>query len=481
MKTKPMKHQIDDIAALAANETYYALGSEQGTGKTWSLLADAERQYLEGKIEGLLIVAPKGVHTNWVVREIPVHLEIESRIMLYFSPLNKKRRAELKRLLEEEDSFRILSINIDAVNTTSGFQSAAAFLKRGPSMMIVDESQRIKNSTAKRTGRVINLGKMAKSRRISSGTIISNGPIDAFSQFEFLKPGLLGTTSRRAFVAEYAVLEPSNSHVVQHAKSMSRGKVTNPQIVRRDERGNPMYRNLERLNKLMEPHMRRVLKKDCLDLPPKVYRNHYFELTPAQRVEYDEIRNNRTWVRPDGDVDMFTALSVITKLQQITSGFIMVDGAAARFEDYKPRLDALREVVEDVDGQFIVWAVYREELLMIADELEELGVSQYHGGIKDKDREKAVDDFQSGATRVFVANPATAGEGLTLTAASTVIYYSNNFSLQQRLQSEDRSHRRGSIGSSVVYVDLVARGTIDGRIAAALQSKAGTARAVLGD
>ena len=177
---------------------------------------------------------------------------------------------------------------------------------------------------------------------------------------------------------------------------------------------------------------------------------------------------------------MFTALTVITKLRQITSGFIMVDGVANTIQEDGPRLQALREIVEDIDGQFIIWAAYREEIARIAAELDVLGVVQYHGGISAKDREQAIDAFQSGAARVFIGHPQSGGTGVTLTAAQTAIYYSCDFSLEQRSQSEDRCHRIGTKGT-VTYIDLVAVGTIDERIAAALQAKSGTAKLILGD
>lgn len=471
MKTKPMAHQVTGVERLTAAPDYYALGAEQGTGKTWMLLADAERQYRAGRIDGVFVIAPNGVHVNWIKREIPLHLEVPHVAAFWISGAPAKHAKALERLLKmSESALVICAMNIDAINTKGGYDYAQRFLKRYRSMVIVDESQRIKNPSAKRTKRVLDLEPIV-SRRISSGTLVSNSPLDLFSQYEFLHPGLLGTRSYRAFVAEYAELLPPGHPLVQHVAR--RGT---PQIVRRDKDGNPMYRNTDKLSRLIEPHTYRITKDECLDLPPKIYQTHYFDLSAAQMRTYDAVRRDMRYDRPDGDIDVFTALTLINKLRQITSGFIIVDGEPTELKESGPRLAALKELVEDAQEPIIIWATFREELRRIAEAFP--GCVQYHGGTSAADRERAVDDFQSGRANIFVANPAAAGTGLTLHSARTVIYYSCSFSLEERLQSEDRAHRIGT-RHPVLYIDMVARDTIDERIAAALQAKAGVAAEIL--
>lgn len=478
MKTTPMEHQKEGERRLLAAPNYYALGAEQGTGKTWMLLNDAENQFNAGRIQGLFVIAPKGVHTNWVRREIPTHLSVPHQAEYWLSGAGKKQMARLERLLRQDpgEELVVLTMNVDAVNTKAGFEFATKFLRRFKSMMVIDESQRIKNPAAKRTKRIMSLAPLAASRRIASGTLVANSPLDLFGQFEFLRSGILGTTSHRAFTAEYAELLPDNHRLVQEIRSRARGG--NPQVIKRDRHGNPVFRNLEKLQRLMSPHTFRVLKEDCLDLPEKIYQTHYFDLTPAQQRLYNTVKEDMRYHRADGEIDTFTALTLINKLRQLTSGFIMVDGEPTELREAKPRMDALNELVEDVDGQIIIWASFREELRQIAEMLKEHGVVQYHGGINAKDREEAVDKFQSGEARIFVANPAAGGTGLTLTAAKTVIYYSCSFSLEERLQSEDRCHRIGT-RHPVVYIDMVATDTIDERIANALQSKEAVASKIL--
>lgn len=477
MKTEPMDHQKLGRKLLRDNPEYYALGAEQGTGKTWMLLDDAERQFETGMIAGLLVIAPKGVHTNWIIREIPTHLSVPVVAEFWLSGAGKRHMSRLEKLLrtDREDGLAVLAMNVDAINTKKGYEFATKFLRTFKSMIVVDESQRIKNPQAKRTKKVWSLAPFSVSRRIASGTLVANSPMDLFGQYQFLNGGLLGTTSFRAFVAEFSELLPAHHPMVQEIASKSRGV---PQIVKRDREGRPMYRNLDKLSKLIAPYTFRVLKKDCLDLPEKIYQTHVFELTPSQRRLYDSVKEEMRYERDDGDVDIFTALTLINKLRQVTSGFIIVDGEATELREAKPRMDALKSLVEDTEGQIIIWASFREELRQIGELLSDYEVVQYHGGTKTKDREQAVDDFQNGRARIFLANPAAAGTGLTLTAANTAIYYSCSYNFEERSQSEDRCHRIGT-KKPVLYIDLMARNTIDERIANALQTKAETAFQIL--
>lgn len=476
MKTKPMAHQVVGSSLLASHPDFYALGCEQGTGKTWMLLEDAERRYNSQEISGVLVIAPKGVHINWTYREVPKHVSVPYIAAHWKSGAGKKHMRALDKLLTYDGgALVIFAMNVDAVNTKGGLEYAQKFLSSRPCIFIVDESQRIKNPQAKRTKRILELADLAYSRRISSGTLVSNSPLDLFSQFGFLQSGLLGTESYRAFVSEYAELLPPGHPLMDNiAKQTRRGT---PQIIKHDKSGRPMYKNLEKLNKMIAPHMYRVRKEECLDLPEKIYQTHYFDMVPEQAMVYEQVKNEMRYEREDGDIDMFTALTLINKLRQITSGFILVDGAPAEWKNGAARMAALKEILEDAEYPVIIWATFREELRQIA---QEAGGVSYHGGIGPKEREEAIEKFQSGESKVFVANAATAGTGLTLTAAKTVIYYSCSYSLEERIQSEDRAHRIGT-HHPVVYVDLVASGTIDERIADSLQSKAGVAAKILGD
>lgn len=481
MKSEPMSHQLEWREFVDNHDpAFLANGCEQGTGKTWMLLDEAERAFIAGEIDAVLVVAPKGVHINWIRRELPQHLSVEARGEYYLSGANKRHAERIENLVTRpSEDLKVFAINIDAVNTQRGRQLAARFLRRHRCMMIVDESQRIKNPAAARTKHVNALGKLAARRRIASGTIVADNPLDVWGQYEFLRPGLLGTGSYRAFVAEYAELLPASSPIVQEAtRNARRGS---PQIIRRDAAGRPVYRNLDRLRSMLQPHTFRRTKAECLDLPEKVYTTHYYDLGPKLRRQYNALAEDARWERDNGKLDVFNALTLIGKLRQAAAGFIMVDGEPQKLVDDNPRIKALNEILQDAEGQVVIWASHRAEIHAIAAELKRQDISsvEYHGGVTSEvDRQAAVDKFQAGEVVVFLANPQAAGVGLTLTAADAVVYYSCDFSLDARVQSEDRAHRIGTTGA-VRYIDIAAVNTIDERVAAALQAKRATALEIM--
>lgn len=487
MKTQGMKHQLEYLRRSAGRE-YYALFMEQGTGKTWSVLADAERLYAAGKIDALFVLAPNGVHTNWVLREIPTHLDAEVIARAWRSGAGKREMARLEQILEQRKvgnivPLRVLSMNIDAVIYPSAFNFACKFLNSTRAMIAIDESTRIKNPNAKRYEKVMQLRALADYARIASGRPNPQSPLDFFGQMNFLRTGLLGTSSYRAFTAEYAELQSMDTFQMK-AMVAKNPRMAFAQIVAKDEvTGQPIYRNLPKLQRLLEPHSYRVLKKDCLDLPAKVYQQTYFELAPAQRKAYALMDEERR-ILLDGKETPVRRLGAMTKLQQITSGFVLVDGQVLRPPQLKdnPRLDVLMELIEDDDAPVIIWARFREELRVIGEALRAAGrkVVEYHGGVNTKDRELAVDSFQSGKADAFVGQPQAGGIGLTLTRAEWTVYYSNDFNLETRLQSEDRNHRIGTT-KSVRYIDLVARNTLDEAITRSLQRKEKLGAAMLGD
>lgn len=485
MKTKGMKHQLTALERSDGKRNFAYL-MEQGTGKTWTTMADAERAFLAGKIDAIAVVAPNGVNVNWVKREIPTHMEVATNCYVWRgNPTSKVAKAAYEKLFANhycagEAPLRVFSINVEAVNTKNGYAALERFLTAYRCMMVVDESTRIKNPAAKRTEKIIDLGKLAIARRILTGTPLTKAPTDLFSQFDFLKSGLLGTKSYRAFVAEYATLLSPN-HPQMIAMISQNPRAAYAQVVATDEFGNKMWRNLDRLASLIEPHSYRVRKEDCLDLPPKVYKTVFFDLDPVQRAKYDELKTDYSYEDLHGDVNSFIAIAARTKMKQVTSGFINIEGERQLIEPgSNPRMEAFKDVVEDIEGQFIVWAMFEEEIIQIEAALAEAGISsvKYYGATSKGEREDAIDDFQRGEYRSFIANAQAAGIGLTLTAASTAVYYSCSYDNELRMQSEDRNHRIGT-KNSVLYIDLVAEDTLDEDIMKSLATKSALASFII--
>lgn len=477
MKTKPMQHQTTGLERSDGKRNFAFL-MEQGTGKTWLCLADAERCYLAGKINALLVIAPNGVHTNWTKREIPTHLSVDSLCYAWRgTPSSKKAKDDIERMYRThyapgESPFRVFSINIEALNSPNGFEAVKRFLLAYNVMAVVDESTRIKNPDAKRSKKVCELGALATARRILTGTPITKAPTDVFMQFNFLRPGLLGTKSFRAFNAQFSVLLEAGSPQMIAIMRKLGGKVRGiPQVVAKDANGIPMFKNLDKLTELIAPHSYRVTKAECLDLPPKVYKTAYFELTPNQRKIYDQVKTEYNFVMEHDDYleDVsFEAIAARTKLKQITSGFINIYGEPVLLppED-NPRMVLFKQTVEDIlerdeKAQVIVWAMYEQELMQIKAYLDSIGARSalYYGATKKEERERIIDEFQAGNIDWFIGNASAGGIGITLTAAETAIYYSCGNDNEQRLQSEDRNHRIGT-KNTVVYYDLLAEDTLD--------------------
>jgi SNF2 family DNA or RNA helicase len=293
----------------------------------------------------------------------------------------------------------------------------------------------------------------------------------------------LGTTSYRAFVAEYADVLPTTHPLMQNMVRRN-PKAAYAQIIAKNPDGSPRWRNLDKLQKLLEPHSFRVLKRDCLDLPEKIYKVLPFELEPEQRRVYEKMAEENRIELDDRTELPVSELAALVKLQQITSGFVNLPGGQMKYvSEDNPRLKALLDAVEDVDGKFVVWARFIEEIYAVRDAMERAGVRAvtYFGETSTADREAAVDGFQQDPEiRCFIGNAQAAGIGLTLTAGETVFYFSNSFDLDHRLQSEDRCHRIGT-RNNVVYIDLVAEDTVDEKIARNLRRKKNTAAIVLGD
>jgi SNF2 family DNA or RNA helicase len=399
---------------------------------------------------------------------------------------NKRDKETLEALYDNPSSgeLRVLTMNWEALQSKRGFEEAERFANTTRRLMIVcDESDAIKNPSAARTKALMKLKKFSHWRRIMSGTPINNAPFDAFSQFTFLDETILRTTSFYAFKAEYAEMLQEGNPLLTAIKKRSGSRFT-PQVVARGVGGRPKYRNLDKLSRLIAPHSFRVLKKDCLDLPEKIYKTLVFSMTREQIEVYKKAEEECRIVFENEETP-FNKLVAVTKLAQITSGYYIhpLSEEPVRIEGDNPKLDLLVERVERIVEQgdkVIVWARYRIEIEDIVRRLQEAGIAcvQYHGGIGKDDRTQAIEDFERGGAQVFVGNQQAGGTGITLVAASYVIYFSNNFSLRDRLQSEDRAHRIGQT-RNVTYVNIVAKGTIDEAVVKALSSKKDVADTII--
>jgi SNF2 family DNA or RNA helicase len=465
-KTKPYAHQLTALEKSWNRETY-AYFMEMGTGKTKVLIDNAAMLYDKGKINGILIVAPKGVVGTWYNQELPAHLptHIENVSVLWQSNITKEQSRKLGTLFKTGEELHILIMNVEAFSTTKGVDFAAKFLASHNTLMAIDESTTIKNPQAKRTKNIIKLSERAKYRRIMTGSPVTKNPLDLFSQCYFLDPFHLNHESYYSFRMRYAVMKTAN--IAGRKIQLVSG-----------------FRNLGELSEKLKPFSYRVLKEDCLDLPDKIYMKRQINLSPDQHKLYDQMKKEALAILNGKKVTTVNALTQLMRLHQITCGhFTSDDGSTQPIKNN--RIDELMDVLEEIEGKAIIWAHYQYDITNIIKEVEKVhgpgSVVDYYGLTPQDERQPNIKKFQSDPKcRFMVGTPSTGGYGITLTAANTVIYYSNGYDLEKRLQSEDRAHRIGQ-QKSVTYVDILADETVDEKIVKSLRKKINIASEVLGE
>jgi len=468
-KTEPYEHQKDALKKCWNKESF-AIFAEMGTGKTKIALDNACILYNKGKIDRLLVVAPKGTYMNWVDQEIPTHVPdyIEKNVLAWKPNITDKYEQQLKAIRDSNDyKFKIFVMNVESLSTKKGIYYAKLFLT-GKSMMIVDESTTIKNPQAKRTKNILSLAREAKYRRILTGSPVTQSPMDLWAQMDFLDPEILGQQSYYAFRTRYAVVITANAAGGTHKYQ---------KIVK--------FKNLAQLGQLVSPHSYRILKKDCLDLPEKTFTKREIELTDEQKTAYQDMKTNAMTILKGESLTAVNVLTQLMRLHQITCGHMKTDsGDTLNLKNN--RLDELMQILAETSGKAIIWANYIHDILnieaAIKKEYGHTSYCTYYGATKAEDRQRCIYDFQNKMNdcRFFIGNTQTGGYGITLTAASTVIYYSNNYDLEKRIQSEDRAHRIGQ-KNPVLYIDLVSKGTVDEKIIKSLRNKVNIAKEISGE
>ena len=469
-KTDPYEHQRT-VLKDSWSQVNWGLFLEMGTGKSKVTIDNAGALFEAGRIDTLVVVAPKGVYRNWSKTEIPAHLpdRIERTIVTWVpSPKAKEKQALIGMAAPHEgDDLRVLVMNVEALSTIKGQKYLVKVLEMSRAMLVLDESTAIKNPKAKRTKAILKMAPLAKYRRILTGFPVTQSPMDLWSQCHFLDKTLLGDCGDNFFQFQYRYAVMKRQTFGSHSFNRVVG-----------------YRNLEQLSDLLKTFSSRILKSECLDLPDKIYTQRNIALTPEQKRIYEELKD---FALAEIDEDQFmSAPNVMTqllRLQQVLSGHTKPDdGELVEIPDN--RIGELLNCLEEVDGKVIIWSRFRYDMQRITKALNivygNTKVVTYYGDTDDEQRTKAIEKFQNGNARFFVGNPQTGGYGITLTAANTVIYFANSFDLAVRMQSEDRAHRIGQ-KSSVTYIDMIAEGTIDEKIVKALRSKMDIATTVMGE
>jgi SNF2 family DNA or RNA helicase len=395
---------------------------------------------------------------------MPSHIQYKS--VLWTALTSKTKDKEYQSLFETDYNLHIFIMNVEALSTPKGLAFARKFLSCHNTLIAVDESTTIKTPKAARTKNIVSIASLAKYRRILTGSPVTKSPLDLYTQCKFLNENLLGFASYYSFQNRYACMVDKwfGGRKVSVIKS---------------------YQRLDELSKLIEPFSYRVLKEDCLDLPDKIYIKREVELTDEQLKLYQSMKLIAMAALNGKVVKAPHVLTQMMRLHQITCGHLKTEsGEIVNIKNN--RITELLNLLEEVEGKVIIWANYIHDIENIVEAIsKEYGsdsVVQYYGAIESDQRQKSIEKFQDprSSVRFFVGNPQTGGYGITLTAASTVIYYSNGYDLEKRLQSEDRAHRIGQ-KKSVTYIDLIAEKTVDEKIVKALRKKINIASEVLGE
>ena len=465
-KTKPYAHQLTALEK-SWNKENYAYFMEMGTGKTKVLIDNLAMLYDKGKIDGALIIAPKGVVKTWYEQELPIHLpnHIENVSVLWQPNITKTQQEKLDSLFEIDTALHILIMNVEAFSTEKGVKFATKFINSHKTMMAIDESTTIKTPTARRTKNIIKIGVNAKYKRIMTGSPITKNPLDLYTQCEFLDPWLLDFSSYYAFRNRYA--EMKTMHV--SGRSI--------QVIDK-------FRNLGELSDTVKEFSYRVLKEDCLDLPPKNFIKRHITLTPDQKKVYEQMKKAAIAVLNKKVTTTVSVLTQLMRLHQITCGYVTADDGSIQEVDSN-RMNELMSILEETEGKVIIWANYQfsvgDIIQKITKKFGKQSYVHYYGLTPQEVRQENIKRFQNDPEcRFIIGTPQTGGYGITLTQANTVIYYSNGYDLEKRLQSEDRAHRIGQ-KKTVTYIDIIAEDTIDEKIVEALRKKINIASEVLGE
>jgi SNF2 family DNA or RNA helicase len=375
-KSKPFAHQSKALE-MSWDKEVFAYFMEMGTGKSKVLIDNIAMLFNAGKINGALIIAPKGVYKNWFDSEIPNHMPdyVEKKIGLWRTDPNAK---DLKPLFSTGAELHILIMNVEAFSSKKGVDFAKKFLSCHNTIIGIDESTTIKNPQAKRTRAIVELGTKSKYRRILTGSPVTKSPLDLFAQCYFLHPYLLGHESYYTFKVRYAVTKQINVS----------GRTI--QIV-------VGYRNLGELSEKLKPFSYRVLKDDCLDLPKKTYTKRIIELTDEQKKVYKTMKQQAIAFLNGKMITTATVITQMMRLHQITCGhFKSDDGTIQTIKNN--RIDQLMEVLEEMEGKAVIWAHYRYDIKNIVETVSkkygENSVVTYYGDTSTDDRQKAIKKIQ---------------------------------------------------------------------------------------
>ena len=454
--TPPYAHQVEALNT-AWMKPAFAYFLEQGTGKSKIIVDEIVNLIEQDEINCAIILAPNNVHVNWK-SEFLKHWPGYHKwgIQIWRSGSNREKREQETRNILLSGRTLIFLMNIEAISTQNGRDYVHRILRaRRNTYLAIDESHKIKTYSAIRTKAAIDFSRFAKFRRIATGTEAEEGIENLFSQFKFLNPNIVGVKSFTAFKSMFCVM----------------GGYENREI-----KG---YQNEEMLAQRIAPYIYSKRKKDCLDLPDKVYVLHEIGPTADQFKIYRQLEEELILELENGTiVDATMAMTRMMRLQQVLCGHIN-SSAEPRKSEIIPsnRADFVAELVEEASSKVIVFCRFVMDVQLVVTALANasiraIGISSLVDGHL---RMGEIDRWRTDPQiKALVITTATGGTGLTFNEATTTIFYSNSWSSTDRIQAEDRNHRIGQ-DNKVTYHDIIVPSTIDHRLLRVLQDKKNSA------
>jgi len=482
-KTSPFRHQWKEFEEHA-DAPARAKAWTMRTGKSKSEIDKACHLYLAGKIDGVLIFAPNGVHANWVEKEFPAHCWdsvpwsgiVWRSVVAGEKGVNKLRNEDKAAWYAERDSWweklaqvkrdrslMVLAVNSESMTRDDVRRAVRRFIKYRRVFVIFDESDDFGIPGSKRTKMARALALRCPYRTILSGTMLDASPLAAFSQFELLKKEALGFKKFGDFKAHFADYE----------KEYGRSGRAYPKLIG--------YKNLDELRERMAPFTSVVLRDDCDDMPDLVPTTREIEPTPEQLAIYRELHKTFLIDIEEERVSIGERAPRFQKLQQVFSGFILDEFKKLKIiPGENPRLDALSEEVYRAPGKVIVWCQFQADIDFVKHRLLKDGhkIAEYHGRVPDKEKQIALNSFRKDPSiKPLVGHAKSGGRGIDMSVASKIIWYSHTFSARMRKQAMDRATKIG--GKNIEVMDFIAPGP-DVRILSVVNNNMNVADALAG-
>lgn len=508
-KYAPLGHQLEALDHLNQwfdrGYNYGALYLDMGLGKSYCTIMLAAKLFLEAKIDRVLVVAPNGIHDQWRNEQFPEHCPVEYEGYIWDN--SKTRRSKYVReafFKYSGPKLKVLYVNVDrfSYGDIKKLPEILEYVRDGKTLMVIDEATDIKNHKANRSENLTNLGRSADYKVILTGTPITNSPFDLYSMVDFLRPGFwrvpfhafqkkygllvrdprkhfLKPLSRREF-DQIQTLGRSNKWTAEEIAHMINMDESSVRFILENPNHKSSYKNLDELKQMIAPFSFFKKKEECVDLPPKMFQTLYVEMSTQQKKVYSDLVKHGMSEFSGDEISVQNKLTLALRLQQVTSGFFPYqdEDRKAKYkpiDDKNPKIELLKhEIGEAGDQKIIVWARFRSDIEQIEKEIgkefPDKIVATYYGSVSKEEREKRKQAFQNGQIDIMIMNQSTGSMGLNFQIATLQYFYSNSYSIKDRMQCEDRSHRMGQ-DKPVMYKEIACKDSVDVRIISALKEK----------